>query len=107
MYSGDVRYFDGSVTLSTTDIAPADLGLISGQTRTWTDEPGVATSSLNGNNVVVSQWPSIIQESGGSILAVSSGQTTRPGSIQAVARPSPNDFTVRIRWLQMAAAATF
>ncbi|HEY8747521.1 MAG TPA: fibronectin type III domain-containing protein, partial [Tepidisphaeraceae bacterium] len=78
-FSGAVHYSDGTVSVSSNDLDPAESGLISGHTRTWTDQAGVwvASNGLNGNNEVVSQWPVLQQESSGAVLSVSGGQTTR------------------------------
>ena len=74
-FSGNVRYSDGSVTLSSSDIAPSESGLISGVTRTWTDETGLATNSTVGIDTVVTQQPSLVQEPSGALLAISGTST--------------------------------
>jgi YD repeat-containing protein len=74
-FSGNVRYSDGSVTLSSSDIAGTESGIISGVTRSWTSEAGLATGGIVGNNTVVTQLPSLVQEPSGALLAISGTST--------------------------------
>jgi len=65
-----VRYADGTVDLSFTDLSSAGIGPVWGQTRGWTNGGGYSAGSENGNGWVDSQDPSLVQIPGTSTLAV-------------------------------------
>jgi RHS repeat-associated protein len=76
--SNPVRYFDGTVKLSTTDLGSSGFGNSWGQARSWTNNPGYASSGLNGTGNVDIQMPYLLQVSGdNTIAAVSNGTTAR------------------------------
>jgi len=77
-YSGGaMRYGDGREFYTTSDIAPAEVGLLSGLTRTWSSDP--QRSGINqglGSGWFMSQWPLLVQ-SDTSIKAVDGGTSIR------------------------------
>lgn len=75
-YNGPVRYADGTVTFSSTDLDPAEAGILSGQTRTWSSIPSHGANGTNGNGWTVSQWPSLVQGTN-SILVSSGGRSSQ------------------------------
>jgi RHS repeat-associated protein len=76
--SQPVRYFDGTVKLTTADLESDGFGVPWGQTRSWTNGPGYAAGSVNGFGTVVSQMPSLVQVSGDATVAlVTNGTTAR------------------------------
>ncbi len=70
-----VRYGDGVVQVATADLSSAGYGVPWGQTRSWTNGPGYASQSSNGNGVVDTQLPSLIQVSPTTLAEVSNGTT--------------------------------
>jgi RHS repeat-associated protein len=74
-YSDDVRDYDGTVKLSTTDLASDGFGTSWGQSRSWTNGPGYAAGSFNGSGMVDWQLPFLLQVNGMNTLAVVSSGT--------------------------------
>ena len=73
-----VRYNDGIVTVTATDLSSGSLGLPWGQSRSWTNGAGYSFGSTNGNGWVISQAPHLLQADGTSndtIILVTSGTT--------------------------------
>jgi hypothetical protein len=69
-----VRYNDGAVRLSFTDLASDGFGMPWGQTRFWTNAPNqAAPGQPNGTGMAVSQLPYLAGNSGSTILVVTSG----------------------------------
>jgi RHS repeat-associated protein len=77
--SQPVRYFDGTVKLSTTDLGSSGFGTSWGQTRSWTNNPGYAANGVNGTGTVDVQMPYLLQASGdnSTIAVVTNGTTAR------------------------------
>lgn len=55
-----IRYADGVIKLSSTDLQSNGFGQVWGQTRSWTNAPGFSPPNLNGTGWVVSQLPYLI-----------------------------------------------
>lgn len=76
-YSGGaVRYADGREFYTASDIAPAEPGLLSGLTRTWSSDPGRNFAEGIGSGWCMSQWP-VLTQSGTSIKAIDGGTSIR------------------------------
>jgi hypothetical protein len=75
---GPVRYADGVIKLSITDIESDGFGAPFSQTRSWSNDPGYAAAAdgSGGNGWVDSSVPSLAEVSGTSTLAVVSNGTT-------------------------------
>jgi RHS repeat-associated protein len=70
-YSSDpIRYFDGAVKLSSTDIESEGFGFHWGQSRYWSNMPGYSASGVNGNGWVVTQLPYLRQTASGTTIVV-------------------------------------
>ena len=73
-----VRYADGTVQLSETDLASDTFGTPWGHTRSWTNHPGYHAPGQYGDGVIVSQLPYLLKdEFNGNIAVVSNGTTSR------------------------------
>jgi hypothetical protein len=72
-----VRYFDGTVQLTTTDLASAGFGTPWGQTRSWTNNPGYTGLGWNGSGMVIEQLPYLLQTdtAGNTLVLVTNGTT--------------------------------
>ena len=70
-----VRYFNGEVILSMTDVAGGLSGF--GHTRSYSNQLDALYEGPNGNNWLIPGWPYLIQETGGdnSVLIYVSGQS--------------------------------
>ncbi len=55
--SEPVRFFDGTVNLTATDIELTGYGFDWGQSRHWSNMPGYSASGVNGSGWVISQLP--------------------------------------------------
>jgi hypothetical protein len=56
-----VRYADGVVTIAESDLHSDGFGFPLGQTRSWTNGPGYASGSVNGNGWVdLSPFPKVL-----------------------------------------------
>jgi YD repeat-containing protein len=76
-FSGNpVRYFDGVVELSFTDLPAANTGVPLGLTRSWTNGANYA-SGVNGSGMVVTELPHLRQDTGGTLDAIANGSTIR------------------------------
>jgi hypothetical protein len=76
--SHPVRYADGVVTIAETDLHSDGFGFPWGQTRSWTNGPGYADGSDNGNGWVDTYTPHLIGEAdnnGLHIIVVANGTT--------------------------------
>ncbi len=75
---GPIRYADGVIKLSTTDIASDGFGTTFSQTRSWSNNPSYAADAggSNGNGWIDSQFPTLVEASGTATLAVISNGTT-------------------------------
>jgi hypothetical protein len=62
MSDGLVRYADGVVTLSQTDLWSDGYGIGWGQARSWTNGTGYATQNTNGNGMINTQQPSLVTD---------------------------------------------
>jgi RHS repeat-associated protein len=71
-----VRYFDGVVQLSNTDLSSGGFGTPWGQTRSWTNGPGYAARGDNGVGWVDTQKPYLLPVNGTTTLAAISNGTT-------------------------------
>lgn len=73
----DVRYFDGTSSVSTSDLFSGGFGTPWGHTRTWTNSIGYQPEdrSRNGNGWIVSQTPYMVQVDGNDTVAVITGGT--------------------------------
>ena len=75
---GPVRYADGVIHLTATDLGAGGFGLGWGQTRGWTNGAGYAADGTNGNGVVVSQLPRLVHiQDTSTIGLISNGTTVR------------------------------
>ena len=74
--SNPVRYFDGVVELSWTDLSSGGGGTPWGFTRSWTNGTNYA-NGYNGTGMVVTQLPHLIQDGASTIDVVSNGYTIR------------------------------
>jgi YD repeat-containing protein len=77
---GSVRYFDGAVKLTTTDIVSDGLGLPFSQTRSWSNDldPAALTASMStGHDWTISQFPGIVQVDSSTFAVVSNSYTAR------------------------------
>jgi RHS repeat-associated protein len=72
--SNPVRYFNGVVELSFTDLPSDNSGLPTGLTRSWTNGNNYSTG-VNGSGMVFTQLPHLIQDSGGTVDEVANGTT--------------------------------
>jgi hypothetical protein len=73
-----VRYADGVVTIAETDLHSDGFGFPWGQTRSWTNGPGYATGSDNGNGWVDTYVPHLLQADGStnnSLIYIANGNT--------------------------------
>ena len=77
--SGSVRYADGSVHVSATDLSSSGFGSPFGQTRTWDSQPIYAgnpvvapEAALNGSGWNITQLPWLLQD-GNTVIAMGSG----------------------------------
>ncbi len=75
-FSGVVRYADGSVFFTSSDLDPAEGGIVSGHTRTWNNSRGQGIDALNGAGWSMAQWPSLIQATSSMIL-VAGGRSSQ------------------------------
>jgi RHS repeat-associated protein len=71
-----VRYFDGVVELSSTDLSSGAGGTPWGLTRSWTNGASYA-NGYNGAGMVVTQLPHLRQDTGGTLALISNGTTIR------------------------------
>src|SRR5260370_30229724 len=72
--SGPVRYFDGVVNLSTTDLESDGFGQPWGQTRSWTNTLNASPNPLNGSGWVITLLPYLLQaNSGSTLVAITNG----------------------------------
>src|SRR5262245_40290068 len=67
-----VRYADGVVQLSWQDLSSDGFGTRWGQTRSWTNGAGYAANAFNGNGMVNTQMPFLVQ-TGTSVAVVTNG----------------------------------
>src|SRR5260370_41185843 len=67
---GPVRYADGVVNLSTTDLESDGFGQVWGQTPSWTNANGYTGSGMNGNGWIVSQLPFLVSANAGATMVV-------------------------------------
>jgi RHS repeat-associated protein len=73
-----VRYGDGTVKLSATDLSSQGMGIPWGQGRIWTNGNWVGDNSINGNGMVDTQMPYLIDStSDDTIIAVTGGTNAR------------------------------
>jgi RHS repeat-associated protein len=70
--SDPIRYFDGAVLLSTTDMESEGFGFHWGQSRYWGNLPGYSASGSNGSGTVVAQFPYLRQNAAGNSIVVNS-----------------------------------
>jgi RHS repeat-associated protein len=91
---GPVRYADGTVVIASTDLSSGGFGVPWGQTRSWTNGPGYADDSINGNGWVDTQLLSLQDVYGDrSVLAViTNGTTARYFDQQIDGTYRPRDF---------------
>ena len=68
---GVVRYFDGTISLPTVDLASGGFGGWQ-HARTFTNRPGFGIRGINGNGWVVSELPSVVR-SGDTAIVISGG----------------------------------
>jgi RHS repeat-associated protein len=69
-----VRYADGAVNLTTTDLRSGGFGTPWGQTRSWSNVPGYPGHASNGSGVVDLQLPYLLEANqGNTTIAVTSG----------------------------------
>jgi RHS repeat-associated protein len=67
---GMVRYADGTVVLTQTDLWSDGYGIGWGQARSWTNGTGYAPRNVNGNGVVNTQQPFLLLNTTGTTIAV-------------------------------------
>jgi RHS repeat-associated protein len=73
-----VRYADGAVQLSASDLTSDGFGTSWGQQRSWSSAAGYAGKTLNGNGVVNSQLPYLLASNGtNTLVAVTSATDSR------------------------------
>jgi hypothetical protein len=78
MFSSDpVRYADGVVNIAQTDLHSDGFGFPWGQTRSWTNGPGYAAGSDNGNGWVDTYTPHLIEDNGSTstLIFIANGNT--------------------------------
>jgi RHS repeat-associated protein len=78
-YSGDpVRFADGTLKLTTTDVESTGFGIHWGQSRSWTNMPGYWASGSNGSGNVDLQLPYLRQNAAGNeIIVITNGTDAR------------------------------
>ncbi|MDB5324603.1 MAG: repeat-associated core domain protein [Phycisphaerales bacterium] len=77
---GGVRYSDGREFFSTTDLDPAESGIVSGVTRTWSSDPIITQASTRfglGSGWMMSQVPTILRPDSDTIAVVQGGQAVQ------------------------------
>ena len=81
--SGSVRYFDGSVHITATDLASAGFGIPFGQTRTWDSQAvynlstyGTPQGGMNGSGWSDVQMPWLLQD-GNTIISMTGSSAKR------------------------------
>lgn len=73
-----LRYFDGVIQLTTTDISSQGFGSPWGVTRSWTNGPGYANTSFYGAGEVLSQLPYLQSwNDGGTLVVITNGINAR------------------------------
>ncbi len=73
-----VRYFDGVLKLTTTDISSNGFGKAWGMTRSWTNGPGYANTSFYGSGWLVSQLPYMQSwNNGNTVVVITNGVNAR------------------------------
>ncbi len=72
--SGPVRYFDGSIVHSPTDISSSAFGGFS-QSRSWSQSTVLSPQGTNGNGMVVDSLPYLTRIAGDDSIAMVSGST--------------------------------
>lgn len=76
MSAATVNYFNGVEQLSTTELSSDGFGMPWGQTVSWTNGPGYATNSDNGNGIVDTETPHLLSINGTTTLAEISNGTS-------------------------------
>src|SRR5207245_2560926 len=75
---GPVRYGDGVVNFSTTDLESDGFGQAWGQSRSWTNAGGAfPTTALNGTGWIITQLPYLLQATSNNLVLVSNGVNYR------------------------------
>jgi hypothetical protein len=78
---GGVRFFDGTIDLSTTDLSSGGFGIPWGQTRSWTNTTSYPAVSQNGSGMIDTQLPYLYlltnTATATTIAAVSTGTNAR------------------------------
>lgn len=90
-YNGALRYGDGAAFFTSTDLDEAELGIISGHSRTWSSVSGRDIAGVNGNGWHVSQWAALVQATG-AIVVNSGGRTSQWFDFNGTAYV-PRDFS--------------
>ncbi len=73
-----VRYFDGTVQVQLRTLGSEGYGKFWGQTRSWTNGTGYASTSFYGTGMVVSELPYLRQNTAATaVAAISNGTTAR------------------------------
>src|SRR5262249_52018128 len=71
-----VRYADGVAQIVGSDLSSDSSGMLWGQTRSWSNGPGYAGKSFNGNGWVDTELPTLLQIAAPQTLAVVSNSIT-------------------------------
>src|SRR5207249_1148055 len=71
-----VRYANGEIRLSFTDLESDGFGFPWGQTRTWSNMAGYANGSYNGVGTVISEMPVLLETDTG-VIELSNANTVR------------------------------
>ena len=95
--NAQVRYSDGVVRLDTTDLQSFGFGTPWGQSRSWTNGPGYASRTNNGDGMVDLNLPYLIQVFDNyTIAVVMSGTNAR--YFDGLGNPSGNDLNYTERF---------
>jgi RHS repeat-associated protein len=68
-----VRYFDGVVDFTSTDLSSDGFGSTLGHTRSWTNQTGVSVVNVNGKNTLIAEQASLFQMPDGGIAVIGAG----------------------------------
>jgi RHS repeat-associated protein len=68
--SNPVRYSDGTVIESFTDLSTGSAGIPWGVTRSWSNGAGYARTNIVGNGMVLAEQPRLVQANGNDTLAI-------------------------------------
>jgi RHS repeat-associated protein len=75
--SRPVRYSDGTVIVTSTDLYSTGFGIPWGVTRDWTNALGYQRSNVVGHGMVLDEQPTLADVGSGSVALVTNGHTAR------------------------------